>query len=109
MDFWKLHAFLKEFRQLQYDRFGRTSEDKEDILLVLAKVAEEVGELSEQVLLAHGRQRPSKGSTSNEALWNEIADVIISVAMMAEVLDLSLDEIIQNKIKSIKNKRDMTT
>lgn len=68
----------------------------------LAKTGEEYGELCEQVLGIDGHQRSDKeGTFDNEKLGSEIADVIISLSVIAAHLEVDLSAVLEKKIAII--------
>lgn len=86
--------------------FGKNTDARTRSLARLAKVTEELGELSNEVLAIDGDQRSSKllGNHQEKAA-EEIADVIITVLLLAENLDVDADKALKKKIKKIKNRR----
>ncbi|MBN2881109.1 hypothetical protein JXM83_03580 [Candidatus Woesearchaeota archaeon] len=69
------------------------------------KLNEEVGELCSEVLSFTKDQRIEKlNKSSKESLEEEIADVIISVLVIAKTMDVDVQEALKNKIEKIKNR-----
>ncbi len=71
----------------------------------LAKINEEMGELSAEVLKHFGKQHESKlKNVTKQDLENEFADVIITVTLLAKTLDVDIKQSIINKIQKIEKK-----
>lgn len=69
------------------------------------KISEEVGELSEQILWKFWWQRSGKiDKISDEKLKTEIADVIFVTIRLARLLDIDVEEILKEKIKTLKER-----
>ena len=98
----KLEQIIKEFHQLLDAKFGANASKTESVLSCMVKLTEEVGELSEQVMLRRWRQRDHKGSYDPDDAGKEIADVIISAMMIAYELDINVSSALTNKISSIR-------
>ena len=74
----------------------------------LAKLIEETGEFSAEVLKHFGRQHKSKlvGIVKDD-LENEFADVIITALLLAKCLDIDPDRCLERKTEKIKKKLDL--
>lgn len=71
-------------------------------LLRAMKLAEEVGELNEQVLWHYGYGRKEKiEKYSPENLEDEIADVIFSAMMVAKSLDVDISKALSHKMEKM--------
>ncbi len=82
------------------------SKDKEKLALrKMAKLTEEVGELSDAVLDYFKVQRPAKFSKSKEELEGEIADVIIVALILAGHVGVNPEKALTNKISKINRRR----
>jgi NTP pyrophosphatase (non-canonical NTP hydrolase) len=69
------------------------------VLAQTVKLGEEVGELHAEILGRVGLHHRSKdGAYSSGSLANELADVTICVAILAELLDVNLSEAVSSKI-----------
>ena len=75
------------------------------VLLSSMKLAEEVGELYEQILghYSHGRKEKLE-KYSPENLEHEVADVIFSTLVIARLLDIDVEKSMVNKMIHIKNR-----
>lgn len=72
----------------------------------VAKLSEEVGELSEAVLHYFNLQRKVKDA-KDMSIGSEIADIIIVVLVFARQLDIDIDKYISDKIKVLKQRRKL--
>lgn len=71
-------------------------------LLRAMKLAEEVGELNEQILGHYGYGRKEKiARYSPENLEDELADVIFSAMMVAKSLDVDIQKALSRKMEKI--------
>lgn len=74
--------------------------DEQRIFARIMKLVEELGELADEVLTSMNLQRESKiAKFSHENMEDELADVLASVVLLAEELDIDLDAIMERKIK----------
>lgn len=75
---------------------------RERIFAWSLKISEEVGELHEQILGKFWWQRNTKtDKISDEKLKNEIADIILSAIRLWRLMDLDIQELLDNKIKTL--------
>lgn len=71
------------------------------------KMVEEVGELCDAVLKAHKVQRAEKMVDFDKGkLEHEIADVLITTLLIAELMDVDVNEALRTKIKKIEGRYD---
>jgi len=103
-----LKNFIKEESLRLKKKFGKNKTQSERILARTAKLGEEYGELCNEVLAFLKDQRPEKlkGKKEND-LTDEIADVIITTLLLADILNIDMETIessLKRKIKKI-NKR----
>jgi len=102
----KLLNFISRESKRLIRFYGSNTDSRTRNLARLAKVTEELGELSNEVLAIDGDQRSSKLSGNHrEKAAEEIADVIITVLLLAEHLDLDAERALKQKIKKIKNRK----
>ena len=88
------------------DGVEKGSSDKERLLLRLAKLTEEVGELSQDILLSLGNGRKEKVDTFTPSqLEDEFADVIICTYLLAKSASIDIDSAVKNKFQKIKERR----
>jgi NTP pyrophosphatase (non-canonical NTP hydrolase) len=81
--------------------------DKEkQVLARTIKIAEEFGELSEQVLMHTSLQRKDKlENKSQEDLESEFADVMLTTLLLAESLNVDIGSALEKKIEKIKKRK----
>lgn len=85
------------------ERFNFTT-DAELTLFLIAKLTEETGELTDEILGEIQLQRKSKlEKRKQENLKEEFADVLIVLAALAEKLGINLEELIQSRLTRIKH------
>ena len=78
---------------------------REQVLMQTVKVSEEFGELSDEILGSLGNQRESKlEATDPNAIGDEIADVLITVYILAKELDIDVWAALTHKVEKIKAK-----
>lgn len=64
------------------------------------KLTEETGEMADEVLTSMNLQRESKiAEFSQQNVADELADVLASVILLANELEIDLDEIMRRKLK----------
>lgn len=69
----------------------------------VTKLMEECGELAEAILHHFGRQRSSKDG-SDASVEHEMADVIITICLLAEQLDINIMHALESKSAKIKGR-----
>jgi len=91
MDLEKLLQFIKteHKRLLLMYGFSKNEELKYPITI---KVMEEVGELAQEILTSNGIQRKEKLTKNQEEIENEIADVLITILLLAENTGVNVEE-----------------
>ncbi|HII15130.1 MAG TPA: hypothetical protein HA362_02355 [Nanoarchaeota archaeon] len=99
---------LLKFIEMQDGRlktyYNYTDEEKR-ILSRTVKLAEELGELSNEVLAHNAVQRKSKlDNHSAESLQGEFADVLITTLLLAKTLNVDIETALEAKIEKL-NKR----
>ncbi len=65
------------------------------------KLGEEAGELAEQILIYVWGHLKDKGESVKTHIGEEMADVIITTAIMAKELDIDLNAALENKLNEI--------
>jgi NTP pyrophosphatase (non-canonical NTP hydrolase) len=103
MDFEKLIEFIK-FEHERLLKFYDFSDKKELKYPNMLKIMEEVGELAEQVLKSEKLQRKEKLAEDSGAIGHEFADVIITVLLLAENMDVDIRKALDEKIAKIKSR-----
>ncbi len=81
------------------------STEKERVFARVAKLTEEVGELSGEVLASMGSQRKEKLKDYNRSnLSDEFADVIITTLLLAKIMEVDIEDALKSKIEKINNR-----
>lgn len=99
-----LQDFAKKELNRQLDHYGVRGDPKINYTM-FAKLVEEVGELSEAMLMTEGLQRGDKLRNAKSELADEFADVILSAFILAEKWGVDAGEAVERKIEKI-GKRD---
>lgn len=96
---------LLDWIKIQNARLGRkfpNETKKEGVFAQLGKVAEEVGEFASEVLGSQKNQRTDKLNTINkDSLEGEFADVIITILILADTLDIDMNGALEKKISAL--------
>ena len=96
-------ADIQVGRLSRFTNLGRTSEMF--LYTQLAKLTEEVGELSAEILARSKLQRTDKmGRYSVEGLESEIADVLICTSIIARMLDIDINEAVGAKVEVLEER-----
>ncbi len=108
MNFKELLQFIKTESERLINNYGQGLSSREIVLSRTVKLNEEVGELCAEILALEDDQRKEKLSKMKKGnnLPNELADVIITTLLLAEVLDVDMKMALKNKIKKIKKRYD---
>lgn len=80
--------------------YGRNYNVKIDENFALLKLYEEVGELSQAILIHNKKCRPDKylaGERSKKAIEGELADVLGMIIINAHLLDIDLEKALREK------------
>lgn len=94
-------VFSKKERNLRIPFVSLTKKEK-DILSKTVKLTEEIGELSNDVLSTLSLQRKSKLKEFNKNnMYEEFADVILTVAALANTMGVDLNRAVQNKLEKV--------
>jgi NTP pyrophosphatase (non-canonical NTP hydrolase) len=87
--------------------FGDGSVSENDQLLRgLAKLSEEVGEVSEVILSLIGGQRLSKQSLSKDDLSKELADVVLACFVIADRAGVDLKQGLEKSMTKVRTRLD---
>lgn len=99
---------LLEFVSEQNEKLISSKSDvrlSERVLARMVKLTEEVGELADEVLASQGDQRQEKmGEKNKESLENEVADVLITTLLLAEILNVDVSVSLEKKMKKIRER-----
>ena len=94
----------EEYKYLSSLKTGEYLDDKEKrSYAMLAKLSEEVGELSESILESYSNVSRNKNKKTD--ISKEIADVIIVSLILARHLEINVPDAIDKKINIIKSRR----
>jgi NTP pyrophosphatase (non-canonical NTP hydrolase) len=97
-----------EFAKIEHERQVKHYKAKGDAktkYTMLAKLMEEVGELSEAILIQDSMQRKDKLSTSKKELEDELADVLLVTLILSQELEVDVKKALEKKIKKIKSRK----
>ena len=97
---------LKKFIKLEdkriRDRYGNYEDEEKRILARTVKMAEEFGELCDEVLIFNSMQRKEKLDNHDENnLAEEFSDVMITTLLLAEVMKIDIEKALEQKINKI--------
>jgi len=96
---------LCEFIEKQTERvkkYYNCHDPKMFAFQAVAKLAEEFGELSREVLAYHGvRHKDKIDQHSKETLAKEIADVLITTLILSRFFDIDIQKVMKEKIEEI--------
>lgn len=100
---------LKNFIEIESGRlekcYGKCGDKEKLIFARMVKVTEEVGELCSEVLAKCDLQRPGKiKDHSHEKLSEELADVLITTLLLANSLDVDVENSLKKKIEKIEKR-----
>lgn len=104
MELKELLGFIEKQDKVLIKHFG-SSNLKQRILSRTVKLAEEFGELCNEVLALNGDQRQEKlDNTNKENLSYDFADVIITACLLAKSVDVDIEKALEIKILKIKRR-----
>lgn len=99
---------LKKFIDIEEERLKKCyvyPEKDKRILAHAVKLGEEVGELYDEVLAKIGLQRKEKaGEYSDESLAEECADIFIVTMLLANSLNINVENALIKKIEKIEER-----
>jgi NTP pyrophosphatase (non-canonical NTP hydrolase) len=105
MDFDELLSFIKAEDERLRKHYGYPDEEKRALARTV-KVAEEFGELCNEVLAANSLQRKQKlDNHEREKLDEEFADVLFSTLLLASAMNVNIEKAIKNKMEKIKARK----
>jgi len=107
MEFRELLRFITIENERLKKYYDAYNDEEKHILARNVKLAEEVGELSEQVLFRSALQRKQKYKNHNKkALSEEFADVIITAMLLAIAMNIDIEKSIEKKIEKVNKRYD---
>ena len=105
MDFKKLLKFASLEDKRLRDKYSHCENKETMILAELAKIGEEFGELSSEVLAHLSLVRAEKlANHSKESTEGEFADVVLTTLILAQSMSIDIEKSLKDKMKKI-NKR----
>jgi NTP pyrophosphatase (non-canonical NTP hydrolase) len=99
----KLKNEMKEFQKKCADIVRKIDEKygiKRDPHLSFAQLTEEVGELANEISKPKLRNKLA----NKENLKGEFADVFLQIIILADILEIDIEEAVENKIKVLKER-----
>jgi len=104
-DFDEFLSFIKwENAQVDKQR-GHPVSYEENVFATLTKLMEESGELASEIFIKLKRCRPDKVHENSDELAEELADNIIVLCMLADVLGVNVKKALTAKVEKIKNRK----
>ena len=95
--------FIKSFKVFSDDNPDKRSDISK--LAQTTKLSEEVGELSAEVLASLNMQRKrSVQKFSRSGLEEEVADVLITILVLADMFEIDVDSALTKKFEKIKRR-----
>jgi len=103
MELDELMDFITEESERLDQRDPHFKGQDKKILAGAVKLSEEVGELSDEILADFKLQREDKQykEGSEDRLAGEVADVLISTLILAQILELDVEKALESKVKQI--------
>ena len=97
-----------EFSKIEHERqvnHHNVKNDPKTKYTMLAKLMEELGELSEAILSYDSLQRTDKLDNAKNNLEDELADVILVTLILSNELGVDVKNAINKKIQKIKSRK----
>lgn len=94
---------LKEIQKKVDDWVGQYSEGYWQPLSIIARLAEETGELAREVNHIYGQKKKKPSEETNE-MGDEIADVIYTLCCLANSQKIDLDEAFEKLMKKLESR-----
>jgi NTP pyrophosphatase (non-canonical NTP hydrolase) len=105
MDIKKLQKEVSQYGLKRNLSLELKSDEEKAILIQTVKLNEEVGELCNDILSILQLQRASKLERFNkENIYQEFADVLITLLQLADVAKVDVDRALTDKLKKIKER-----
>ena len=102
MDLKQLQTHLSKKELDLRIKFHTLTMREKDILAKTVKLTEEVGELANDILATLSIQRKSKLEEFDKTnLYQEVADIIISTIVLANILRVDVDRAVKEKMEKI--------
>ena len=104
MNLKELKKIIKSEKETLVNKSGVAETEKEKVLLRTVKLNEEVGELCEEILNKFGNQRHDK-NFDDKNLRGEFADVVITLMLLADKMNIDVEKAIGEKVNEIIKQR----
>ena len=104
MTFQEFREFIQTEMARIEKRLGHLDREKR-LLAYTEKTSEEPGELSEALLSYLSLQRKDKVQNGKDELAGEVADVIITTALLGEALGIDVEKCLEDKIAKIRKRK----
>jgi len=106
----QINDLVKEYKKVSKflnDRWPLKDKNQR-IFARTMKIVEELGELSDEILTSMNLQRDSKiAKFSRENLEDEFADVLASLILLANEIDIDVEAVIKKKLKFTRERFEM--
>jgi NTP pyrophosphatase (non-canonical NTP hydrolase) len=105
-----LKQLVEEYRQINTfinDKWPLKNKEQQ-IFARIMKLVEELGELADEILTSMNLQRASKiEKFTRENMEDELADVLASVILLSNELDIDVEEVMKRKIALTRGRFEM--
>jgi NTP pyrophosphatase (non-canonical NTP hydrolase) len=105
-----LQQLVNEYKQISTfinDKWPLKN-DEQRVFARIMKLVEELGELADEILTSMNLQRQSKiAQFTRQNIEDELADVLASVVLLAEELNVDVEEVMKRKIALTRERFEM--
>lgn len=105
-----LQQLVNEYKQISTfinDKWPLKN-DEQRVFARIMKLVEELGELADEILTSMNLQRESKiAQFTRQNIEDELADVLASVVLLAEELNVDVEEVMKRKIALTRERFEM--
>jgi NTP pyrophosphatase (non-canonical NTP hydrolase) len=105
-----IHELVKEYKHISTflnEKWPLKSHDQR-VFARTMKIVEELGELADEILTSMNLQRNSKIETfTKENIEDEFADVLASLILLANEMDLDVETIMKRKLQFTRDRFEM--
>ena len=106
----EINQLVKEYKEISKFLNERwpLKDKNQRVFARTMKIVEELGELSDEILTSMNLQRDSKiAKFSRENLEDEFADVLASLILLANEVDIDVEAVIKKKIRFTRERFEM--
>lgn len=106
----EINELVKEYKEISKFLNERwpLKDKNQRVFARTMKIVEELGELSDEILTSMNLQRDSKiAKFSRENLEDEFADVLASLLLLSNELDIDVEKVIKKKIQFTRERFEM--